>query len=321
MFKVLSKALVVAAVIIGLGFAATLPFYWHDLSEVNQVVASNAKIIDSPYGAIEYLDAGAGQPVLVSHGTMGGYDHGLLMARSVMGNHYRFIIPSRFGYLNSEMPSDASFEAQADSYAYLLEQLHIDHVVVQGMSAGGVPAIQFAIRHPEKTSGLLLMSTIAYAPKAEVEPQKLPIPVVVYKTILKSDYLFWALLKTSPSSVHNIFGASPEIKAGSNEEELRLLDNISWTLLPVSKRYNGWANDGQNIAKLSEMPLQNIKVPTLFFSALDDTIAPYSWSSYTAQKIPDSRLITLQSGGHVLLGHIDEVREKSVQFIEKCFNS
>ena len=42
--------------------------------------------------------------------------------------------------------------------------------------------------------------------------------------------------------------------------------------LPVSERYKGWAEDGQNIDRLEEMPLKKIKAPILIVSAKDDTI-------------------------------------------------
>lgn len=297
----------------------SLPFYWKDMHQINQDMRTGAKTMDSPYGTIEYIDIGEGKPILVSHGTMGGHDHGLILAKSLMGENYRFIIPSRFGYLQSDMPLNSSFEAQADSFAYVLEQLKINEAVIQGMSAGGVPATLFALRYPEKTSGLLLYSTITYAPKALVEPQSLPVPECVYKTLLTSDYLFWLLLKISPASVHSMVGVTKEIQIESSEDEQILLESVSRTFLPVSKRYDGWVNDGKHILTLQDMPLEMIQSPTLIVSAMDDYLAPNSWSVYIADRIPNSNLITYPTGGHLLLGHLSQIKDTTTKFIENCW--
>lgn len=306
--------------IIILSILVSLPFYMHDMSKVRKAVESGSKTMDSPYGTLEYIDVGEGEPVLVSHGTMGGYDLGLLNSQSFTGSNYRFIIPSRFGYLKSSMPADHSYEAQADSFAYLLDQLGIDKVLVQGASAGGVPAIQFAIRYPERCSSLVLLSTIAYAPPEEFKAQNLPIPGFVYEALLKSNYTFWVLLKAAPSLVHGMVGASEDLKSSSSKEELEVLDKMGWTFLPVSDRYKGWFQDGQNINSLQEMPLDKIKAPTLIIGAEDDMLAPHAWSRYTAKKIHNSNIITYKSGGHMLLGHLSEVREQINQFIANALN-
>ena len=52
-------------------------------------------------------------------------------------------------------------EAQADLYAALLDLLKIDSVVVIGLSGGGASALQFALRHPERCRGLILISAIS----------------------------------------------------------------------------------------------------------------------------------------------------------------
>jgi len=41
---------------------------------------------------------GEGPPVLIVHGAGGGYDQGLWVARDSVGEGFRIIAPSRFGY-------------------------------------------------------------------------------------------------------------------------------------------------------------------------------------------------------------------------------
>src|SRR5690606_1735279 len=82
---------------------------------------------------------------------------------------------SRPGYLDTPLSSGASFQAQADLYAALLDELGVEKTVVLGASGGGHAALQFAIRHPDRTLGLLLYApeTKAAAP-GTLDPRDLP---------------------------------------------------------------------------------------------------------------------------------------------------
>jgi len=95
----------------------------------------------------------------------GGYDQGLWIARDSLGEGFRIIAPSRFGYLRTPLPQDASPAAQADAYACLLDALNISKVAVMGISAGASSSMQFALRYPERTSSLVLIVLELMPPK------------------------------------------------------------------------------------------------------------------------------------------------------------
>lgn len=62
-----------------------------------------AESVHTSYGKISYIDKGNGEPFIIVHGIMGGYDQGF----DVMGERtesYRVIAPSRFGYPGSDIP-------------------------------------------------------------------------------------------------------------------------------------------------------------------------------------------------------------------------
>ena len=71
---------------------------------------------------------------------------------------------SRFGYLRTSRPADASPEAQADAHICLLNALGIDRTAIMGISAGGPSAMQTALRHPNRVIALVLVVLIAYKP-------------------------------------------------------------------------------------------------------------------------------------------------------------
>jgi len=74
-------------------------------------------VIATRAGALEYAVAGDGPPVMMIHGTGGGFDQGLLFAAALRQRGFRIVAPSRFGYLGSTFPDDASPAHQADILA------------------------------------------------------------------------------------------------------------------------------------------------------------------------------------------------------------
>jgi len=113
--------------------------------------------IQTPYGSVQYAEHGQGPPLLFSHPLVGGFDVGLGCAESWIGDGFRVIAPSRFGYLGSSLPPGVMPADQADAYALLLDALGIERAAIVGYSAGGPSVIQFALRHPDRTSGLILL--------------------------------------------------------------------------------------------------------------------------------------------------------------------
>jgi len=133
-FKFLGTGLLAALVVGGL----LLYFmYYSDMRSAKARAAAKRQVVKTACGPIEYGEQGNGFPALVIHGAGGGYDQGLLIGELLLGEDYRIIAPSRFGYLGADMPDDSSIEAQADVYACLLDALGVERAVVLGFSAGG----------------------------------------------------------------------------------------------------------------------------------------------------------------------------------------
>ena len=89
--------------------------------------------------------------MLVSHGITGGVDQAEALVtkwRNFQPYQYRFIFVSRFGYLRSDLPAEATARTQAAAYRELLDHLGVDRVFVVGNSAGGTSAMWFAIDYP-----------------------------------------------------------------------------------------------------------------------------------------------------------------------------
>jgi alpha/beta hydrolase fold len=131
--------------------------------------AQPTQLYKSRYGEIQYQVVGSGPTVLVSHGVTGGVDQAesLITQWRMLPNEYRFIYVSRFGYLESSVPEGASTRLQAAAYRELLDHLGIDRVFIAGNSAGGPSAMWFAIQYPERTNGLILVSSAVPGPEPD----------------------------------------------------------------------------------------------------------------------------------------------------------
>ena len=111
--------------------------YRRDLRrDYERLHAFEPSVLETPFGRVEYAEAGDGLPVLVVHGVFGGYDFGVGTGRANLPDGYRIIAPSRFGYFGSPFPADPSPAAQADAFVVLLDHLEIDALPVVAFSAG-----------------------------------------------------------------------------------------------------------------------------------------------------------------------------------------
>src|SRR5678816_124370 len=80
---------------------ATYSAYRRDLAAARERALSGSRFQETGCGPIEYGTFGEGSPILVLHGTSGGWDQGIAAARGLVGHGFQLIAPSRFGYLRT----------------------------------------------------------------------------------------------------------------------------------------------------------------------------------------------------------------------------
>jgi 2-hydroxy-6-oxonona-2,4-dienedioate hydrolase len=272
----------IGLIIFGVLIAATSIVYVRDMQALRDRIVTESKVIQTPHGPVEFQNWGSGPAVLVVHGAGGGYDQGRLLAKAMGGEGFRWIAPSRFGYLRTPLPVEASTAAQAEVFAALLDDLSIDRVALLAMSGGVPPSLQFALRYPERTSALVLMSSAPYTPLT-ADTQKFPIPIWMYQALFSSDFPFWLLGKVARSRLETIFDVKPALRATLTPAEKTFVANMVDGFLPVTQRVHGVGNEGAAIDPLAHIPVGKITVPTLVIHARDDGINPFSIGAYTAQ--------------------------------------
>lgn len=304
---------------IAAGLSAATYFYQRDIQQARDRVSSGSRVAQTPCGPIEYAVAGDGKPVLVVHGAGGGFDQGMDFGASLVERSFRVIAMSRFGYLRTPLPADASPAAQADAHACLLDALGIERVAVVGASAGAPSSIQFALRHPKRISALVLLVPATYVPRLGGAPSVTSPRGVTFliNMGLRSDFLFWAASRLARHTVIRAVLATPPavVDMASPAEQTRvqlMLDRI----LPISQRRLGLLNEAAVIPVIPRYALERINVPTLSISVADDLFGTYDAARYTADQIRGARFIGYPSGGHLWVGHQQDVSEEITRFLK-----
>jgi 2-hydroxy-6-oxonona-2,4-dienedioate hydrolase len=241
-----------------------------DLDAAQDRLKGASKIIQTKSGPIEYAEAGSGPVVLMIHGAGGSFDQGMELGAPLVDRGYREIAMSRFGYLRTPIPADASLAAQVDAHSALLDALKIPKVAIMGVSAGGPSALQFAIQYPNRTSALILMVPPTYKPTdaKPSAPQLSPIAEKWLLTIVGSDFVYWAMKKMVPREVYKIvLAVQPEIIDTASEVEKMRVAQFMNHILPISQRVIGIKNDAVMSSSLEPFDLKKVIAPTLLLSA------------------------------------------------------
>ena len=306
--------LVLLALALALGAGAIGLVWQRDLRVIEAQLAGSARVVQTGFGAVAYAEGGQGAPVLAIHGAGGGHDQGALLAGAFLPDGTRWIAPSRFGYPGSTMPDDPSTAAQADAFAELLDTLGIARLTVIAMSGGVPPALQFALRHPDRVQALILLSLAPYAPLT-AEEQELPIPIWLYDALFATDLPLWALSRLSPRALAPIFDARSELTAQMTATEAAFLDAMIAAFLPVTQRRAGLANEGAAVDPAFPSDPTAIRAPVLIVHAHDDRLSPVATTRFTAKDIPGAEALIFDTGGHLLLGHHAEVRGRIAAFL------
>jgi pimeloyl-ACP methyl ester carboxylesterase len=201
---------------------------------------------------------------------------------------------------------------QADAYACLLDALGIDRVGVVGVSMGGPSSLSFALRHPERTTSLVLISAASHA-----IPPRPAIVATLFKVFL-NDFVFWSMVRVSPQALLAALGVPLEVQKQLSPQEVAQLNAFLKSMEPMGARRNG-QNLEQHMSEINAQQIRNIRVPTLVLHAPDDTLVTFEQGEFAANSIPGAQFVSMERGGHLaLMMDINAgAREKVLQFLKK----
>jgi pimeloyl-ACP methyl ester carboxylesterase len=308
--SLLSISVLAVALICGMTYLA----FNHNIESARQRVSGRSQTVQTSVGIVEYATAGDGQPILVVHGSAGGFDQGLDMTAAVAEHGFLLIVPSRFGYLRTSMPANASPALQADSFAELLDKFGHKKVALLAISAGAWSALEFAVRHPDRCRALILL----------VPAQALPPGVPNYGgpivgALFDSNFLTWLaskLMRIAPTVVGpTMFGTPASVVRSALAEERSRLRQTFDHLLPITERSSGMKLDIKTAAAPVALPLEKITCPVLAISAADDQFGTAARAQAIAQAVSNGKTVIYPSGGHALVGRRAETVSEFTSFL------
>ncbi len=266
-------------------------------------------------GEIEYALTGQGTMVLVSHGTLGGYDQALAIAHLFTPEKFRFLAVSRAGYLRSAPTTGRTPQEQASSYAQLLDIEGIQATAVIGLSGGAPSAIKFAQEYPQRCRALVLISSITVTP---------PLPPFFRLVVRMQDLMMkinpiWALVYRYglPLLVRSNGVHSRQVKQiWQDVHKQRVVQGIFHPITSASVRRAGVRLDDTQIQSLSAEAHLGIGVPTFVCHAANDPLAPVSDATRLATSVPNAEYLEMIDGGHLFfVVHSEQVIPKIERFL------
>jgi len=292
----------------GLVFATTA--YRCDMKRAFARVRGKSVVFPTRYGEVEYTDCGAGQPVLVIHGSGGGFDQGELIAETLLGEGYRAICPSRVGYLRSTFIESATFDDQAHAYAALLDHLGIQKAAIITISHGGPSALLLAALYPERVSSLTLISAGVVSADSQDQDQANWMGQTLV-TVYQHNWLYWGITRLFKKQFMKLMGANQAVIGSLRPAERELVERVIEEMNPVSLRSAGTAFDTRSV--LPGARIAAIQAPTLVIHSTDDTLQVYHNAEFAAATIPGARLVRYNRGGHLLFAVEQEAVRMAVQ--------
>jgi len=290
--------LLVMMVLVCVG-CATAPWQqWRE--DIEAELNEGSLLADTPRGQIEYAIRGSGPVILALHGSMGGYDSGLAIGQMLIQavtessntrvSEITLLSVSRPGYLRTPLEVGASTAEQADAMADLLDFLGIDRVAVAGGSAGGPVALQFALRHPDRCWGMILLCSV-FEQKDITDFS--PFERWYLSTAFSDRNSYRTLIRMERKPEKVLAGMHPATAKRLQEDPRR---RFSWELL------------------------SEICVPTIIMHGTDDEWAPVEIARRAAEEIPDAQYVEFEGADHLFfITHSERFGNVIALFIEENY--
>jgi pimeloyl-ACP methyl ester carboxylesterase len=290
--------------------------------------ASNT--VETEKGPIEYTICGTSGPyVSFMHGGPGGYDQADALFSGLFGNGFRILSWSRPGYINTPLNVGRTFEEQAEVFASLLNTLGISRTAVMAYSAGGVPAVHFATRHPDKIWALILECAVSQ--KYKINNYNMGELIFFSRLMFRSPHLWladiiakhaplllgWATIEMESSLEEDkVIKLMRDIM--KDEQRVKILMDLIRSMSPAMLRKKGLKNDLKQLKMINNLPLEHVNTPTLVIHGTDDLDVPLEHGQRAARLIPNAEIYIVEKGFHILAlsDAADEINEKRIMFLK-----
>jgi proline-specific peptidase len=249
---------------------------------------------------VNVCEIGQGPPLVFVHGHSGNWQNWLENIPHFARTH-RVVAMDLPGFGYSQMPAEeVSIEVYARVLDELLGKLDIESAPVVGNSMGGFVAAQLCVSHPERVSGVVLVSAAGLSTK--------------YMGL--SSEFFRRKSVAAFARATNAYAAVPEARAQTLVKRTRLRHAILQMVLrhpdriPAAMCVEMMRGSGQPAAPDATLALmgydfrdkvKEIRCPTLIIWGEDDRVVPVDSADAYESAIPHARKVIFPDTGHVAM--------------------
>ena len=239
---------------------------------------------------IRYADIGSGPAVVLLHGQGASWQWWLRVMPKMAG-HGRVIAVDLPGFGQSEpiAADDDVFPEHIATIVGLLDHLGLAKATIVGHSMGGLVSLQLACDHPGKVSGLLLTN----AGGANISPGRLRWILAVLRLFNAIFSIPWV-----PRVVARTRWLRAILFAAGVNDRRTLSEQLAVEILPCMAAPGFMQSLEAAAAAVNHVRPQALTCPCLVVWGTKDRILPLSTSHSLVSKIPDARLVLLESVGH-----------------------
>lgn len=232
-----------------------------------------------------YLDEGQGSPLLFVHGFP--LDHTMWREQiAEFRNTHRVLAVDLPGFgQSSPAPGEMSIAGFADQLAEFLDQIGAtEPVTLCGLSMGGSIALQFALRHPQRLSRLILCDCRAVADSPEAQKMRHDLA----DRVLKQGPAFVAEAMATRLFAASTLAQQPEI--------VQSIQSVIRSSAPASV-----AGGARALANREDVVprLREIHIPALVVVGSEDMISTVDEMRQMAVGLPQGSIEVIPGAGHM----------------------
>ena len=216
------------------------------------------------------VEDGEGRAIVMLHGGMASHVASLPLI-APLSSRYRVIAPDVRGNGKSWYGERLTFDQLADDVAALLDHIGVDRAVVGGVSGGSGVALRFALRHPGRTAGLVLVQPVyAGEERGYTGAQS--------QTFAMMDAVASRALAEGVQVLRPLYaGLPPEIR----EKALAMVDGFDAASVVATSHFI--ASGAQPFTSAAD--LRSLSMPTLLVPGADP-LHPAEVAAFYAENIP-----------------------------------
>ncbi len=249
---------------------------------------------------IAYTDEGKGtQTIIFIHG-LGSYLQAWIKNVEVLKSNYRCISIDLPGYgKSSKQPHSGQMTFYAGVINELVHELNLGKVLLAGHSMGGQISMTTALFHPDIVKGLILVDPAGFEEFNKGQRQW-------FRDVMTFDGVRLTTTEAIQNNLASNFYQLPE------DADFMITDRIS---IRTASDFNAYCYAVvQSVNGMVDNPvfdyLQDIKIPTLIFFGENDNLIPNRFlnpgrtvdiAERGANKIPNSKLVTVPKCGHFMM--------------------